>query len=501
LVRLAPDNPPRADVLLVELPGGGRSGAAVRVPGIPSGLRPSGAPSWTPDGQTLLFTAALGNEGVRSDIFAIGVDGRGLRRLTSLGDVGSPLVSPDGLSVVFARRTPGATFAEDAWNLWAMNADGASQRPITPAVPGQADHPGSWSPDGATIAFTRSSNPSVGPRGRLTVDEAVWIVGHDGAGPRQLGEGSAPAFSPDGTRLAYVSTRDRYGEVCSGEVCRLAAEVYLMGADGAGQRRITVSGASEDSPAWSPDGGSLAVVRSGDVHARSAWLLSADGGCVRPLGRDLSGTVSYEGPAWRPGGVAWSPCAHPDDRTNVARRAPLPVPALAAVRRSRAYPLVWLGPEYRRRRLTAILRSDADQRLPGVGRVPRLRNTTFIYGDCASPPAGDDCRPIHIQVWPVCAVPPPGKRGPVPQPMRRVTVGDAVAFLYGGQWDLYTGSVVVRGFFTGRISHQVMRSLGGLNPLAAGVRPGRTLPPPRPGVVEGTLPCSRAWDFLGRQFP
>jgi hypothetical protein len=278
-----------------------------------------------------------------------------------------------------------------------------------------------------------------------------------------------------------------------------------MAADGSDQRRLTRSGASEDAPAWSPDGSALAVARAGEsanARADSVWLLAADGTCARPLGRDRSRIVDYSGPAWRPGATAPAACASGGE-ANAARRAPLPVPALAAARRSRAYPLLWLGPEYRGRRVTAILRADAPQRLPGVGRVPRLRNTTLIYADCATAPRGDDCRQIQLQVWPVCAVPPPGKHGPLPSPLpvRRVAVAGTVAYLSAGHWDLYTGSVVVRGFFTGRLAREVMRSLRGLNALAAGARPGRPLARPARGVIEGTLPCYRAWAFLGRPLP
>jgi TolB protein len=95
----------------------------------------------------------------------------------------------------------------------------------------------------------------------------------------------APAWSPDGTRLALVSYRDGN------------AEIYVMSAEGSGARRLTRHRGEDLSPAWSPDGSRIAFAsnRSGAYHIHT---MRADGSGVRllaPLRQSYS-------PAWSPDG-------------------------------------------------------------------------------------------------------------------------------------------------------------------------------------------------------
>ena len=77
--------------------------------------------------------------------------------------------------------------------------------------------------------------------------EPIYVVKADGSGlrnltPKPVGAYAAPAWSPDGRKLAFVS--DREGN----------SEVYVMNADGSGQRSLTRNPAYDADPAWSPDG-------------------------------------------------------------------------------------------------------------------------------------------------------------------------------------------------------------------------------------------------------
>lgn len=64
-------------------------------------------------------------------------------------------------------------------------------------------------------------------------------------------DGYEPAFSPDGHRLAFVSTRDHYGEVVLGDEYQASAgEIYTTEYRGAAQRRVTMSRADDVRPFW-----------------------------------------------------------------------------------------------------------------------------------------------------------------------------------------------------------------------------------------------------------
>src|SRR2546423_445970 len=86
----------------------------------------------------------------------------------------------------------------------------------------------------------------------------------DGGGQTRLPAGKAdnwaPAWSPDGRAVAFVSNRDKNDEV------------YLMDADGGGQTNLTRSpGTDENLPRWSPDGGRLVYTAQGHP-ATPAWM-------------------------------------------------------------------------------------------------------------------------------------------------------------------------------------------------------------------------------------
>ena len=109
----------------------------------------------------------------------------------------------------------------------------------------------------------------------------------DGTRERRLttGAGWSPAWSPDGQTIAYVS--DAHGD----------DEIYSVRADGKGPTQLTDNeGMDDDSPAWSPDSSLLAFSsdRDGDTDI---FEMRADGSSVRVL---VSGVWSDGDPAWRP---------------------------------------------------------------------------------------------------------------------------------------------------------------------------------------------------------
>ncbi|MFA6121480.1 MAG: Tol-Pal system beta propeller repeat protein TolB [Sideroxydans sp.] len=116
-----------------------------------------------------------------------------------------------------------------------------------------------WSPDGSRIAYVSFE------QGRamvfvqtLSTRERVLMAAFPGSN-------SAPAWSPDGSQLALVLTRDD------------SSQLYLVGVDGSNLRRITFSDTIDTEPTFSPDGKSL-LFTSDRGGSPQIYSMSVDGG-------------------------------------------------------------------------------------------------------------------------------------------------------------------------------------------------------------------------------
>lgn len=189
-----------------------------------------GAPAWSPDGRWIAYSSYRAG---KSDIWKMLSDGGAKKRLTrtaALEDV--PDWSPDGRQIVYAG--PQA-------RIWAMRADGTGQHALTTnAFGGEVAWAPAWSPQGTRIAYEFSGGTSP-----VNPTNEIWLVNADGSHPVRLTsnqlEDGQPTWSPDGRWLAFQSARPRTGRL----------HLWVMQPNGKSLHRVSSSAAEEYHPSWS----------------------------------------------------------------------------------------------------------------------------------------------------------------------------------------------------------------------------------------------------------
>jgi len=225
-------------------------------------------PAFSPDGRTLAFNR--GSQGVTS-IYTVPVSGGGEQHLVSGVQFGWGLAwPPDGRDIVFAK----ASWLADAGWLWKVSRGGGEperlqfgQEAVEPSIQGNRLV---YARQTANINIWRrklKSSVSVGPSDRFIYSTRME---------------SGPQFSPDGSKIAFESTR-------SG-----AYEIWMCRSDGTGVVQLTHFNSSTGTPRWSPDGQQIAFDSRAPGNT-DIFVVDSQGGSPRRLTTEPSSEVV---PSW-----------------------------------------------------------------------------------------------------------------------------------------------------------------------------------------------------------
>jgi dipeptidyl aminopeptidase/acylaminoacyl peptidase len=186
-------------------------------------------PRWSPDGTRLAFVAKRGDEKSKRQLYVMRADGGEPECLTELkDDVGEPVWSPDGKRIAFSARVP-----DDAY-------DEEDERKRPPRR-------------FKRLLFKLDSVGWTGDRRRH-----IFVVAADGSAPAtQITDGdyedSRPAWTPDGEKIAFSSSRSENWDT------ELLGDIYLVPAEGGEPKRLTPGDGNHYAGSYSPDGTLLAV--------------------------------------------------------------------------------------------------------------------------------------------------------------------------------------------------------------------------------------------------
>ena len=192
-------------------------------------------PTWSPDGRRIAFVSNR-NAG-KSQIWAVGLDGKNPVKLTDGTRDDYPDWSPDGKKIVYQSHHSGARgvfVGQPRFEIYVIDSDGSNIRQL---MGKDSIHP-CWSPGGTRVIFSHSKDLDT---------YQIYSIDSDGENLKQLTYDNMykryPSFSRDGKKIAYTGKQ----------------HIWVMDSDGMNKKRVTKrKDFVDEHPTWSPDSKAIA---------------------------------------------------------------------------------------------------------------------------------------------------------------------------------------------------------------------------------------------------
>ena len=227
-------------------------------------------PAFSADGKRVAYSARGVSKGEAFHVFVRALPGGAPMQLTNgeSSDLG-PAWSPDGARLVFLRIADGRT------EYISIPSDGGVERKVAefegaPADTGQPLPAVSWTRDGKSLAVVETGEKQLPAIALVSLgDGTVRRITQ----PPEGSEGdSTPAVSPDGNTLAFVRSTGPDG-----------ADIYLCDLAGGNPRRLTFDDRAIRGITWTPDGQEVVYAASRNGGGWRLWRLPAYGGSPREI--------------------------------------------------------------------------------------------------------------------------------------------------------------------------------------------------------------------------